>query len=102
MTLQPRLNLLNYKGMLSKRILKSQAGFSLVEMMIVAAIIGILMLAFTGYIFQQMKQTKEQANNQSYTNLKAGVMDASTQAESLSRSEALQFRNLGVTPTPYP
>ncbi|MBS1960314.1 MAG: type II secretion system protein [Bdellovibrionales bacterium] len=88
--------------MVSKRILKSEAGFSLVEMMVVAAIVGILMLAFTGYIFQQMKATKEQANNQSYTNLKAGVMDASTQAEALSRSEALQFKNLGATPSPYP
>lgn len=77
-------------------------GFTLVEMMIVSAIIGVLMLAFTGYMFQQMKANKELSNAQNTTALKGGVIEAAGQAESLSRSEALEFQNLGTTPSPWP
>jgi prepilin-type N-terminal cleavage/methylation domain-containing protein len=82
--------------------LNNRSGYTLVELMIVAAIIGILMLAFSGYMFQQMKANKELSTSQSTTALKGGLMDASTQPDALSRSEGLQFQNLGSTPTPWP
>lgn len=84
-----------------KRILKSQAGFTLVEMMITAAIIGILLVAFTGWLFQNMRQTKDLSNTQSYSQLTGGVKDAAGQAEALSKSESAQFTDHGVTPTPF-
>jgi prepilin-type N-terminal cleavage/methylation domain-containing protein len=82
--------------------LRNESGFTLVEMMIVAAIIGILMLAFTGYMFQQMKANKELSNAQNTTALKGGVIEAAAQPEAVSRSEALEFQALGASPSPWP
>jgi prepilin-type N-terminal cleavage/methylation domain-containing protein len=84
-----------------KRVLQSQAGFTLVEMMITAAIIGILLVAFSGWLFQNMRQTRDLNNTQNYSQLTGGVKDAAAAAEALSKSEAAQFTDLGVTPTPY-
>lgn len=69
-------------------------GFTLIEMMIVGAILSVLMLAFTGYMFQQAKQNKTQESKQSYTQLKSNVLNASSQSDSLSSSEAVTFSNL--------
>ena len=79
--------------------LASEQGFTLVETMIVTAILSVLMLAFTSYMYQQNKQSKNQEAKQTYTQLKSGVLDASSQAESLSQSENMQFE---VLPTPTP
>jgi prepilin-type N-terminal cleavage/methylation domain-containing protein len=86
---------------MSRKVLSSEEGFTLIEMMIVGAIISVLMLAFTGYMYQQTKQTKNQEAKQTYTQLKSGVLDASSQAESLSQSENLEFEHL-ATPAPTP
>lgn len=84
-----------------KRVLNNQSGFTLVELMITAAIIGILMIAFTGWLFQNMQQTKDANNTSVYNQLTGGVKDAAAQAEAVGKSEAAQFQDLGVTPTPY-
>ena len=42
-----------------KKLLSSD-GFTLVEMMVVGAILSVLMLAFSAYMFQQAKQNKQQ------------------------------------------
>jgi prepilin-type N-terminal cleavage/methylation domain-containing protein len=77
-----------------KKVLSSQSGFTLVEMMIVGGILSVLMLAFSGYMFQQAKQNKVAESKQSYTQLKANVLSASSQADSLSSSETMQFNSL--------
>ncbi|MBC7397286.1 MAG: type II secretion system protein [Bdellovibrionales bacterium] len=74
--------------------LKSNHGFTLVEMMVVAAILSVIMLAFTGYMFQQAKQGKVAESKQSFINLKANVLNASSQPESLSSSETMQFSQM--------
>ena len=74
--------------------LNSNDGFTMIEMMIVGAILSVLMLAFSSYMFQQAKQNKAQEAKQSYTQLKANVLNASSQADSLSSSEAVTFSNL--------
>lgn len=74
-----------------KKIWASRAGFTMVEMMIVGAILSVLMLAFSSYMFQQAKQNKNQETKQSYTQLKSNVLNASSQIDSLSTSEAVTF-----------
>lgn len=83
------------------KILSSEEGFTLMELMIVGGILSVLMLAFTGYMYQQVKQGKNQEAKQTYTQLKTGVLEASSQSESLSQSENLQFEVL-ATPAPTP
>ena len=77
-----------------KKSLNNQSGFTLIEMMIVGGILAVLMLAFSAYMFQQAKQSKVAESKQNYTQLKANVLNASSQADSLSSSETLQFGNL--------
>ncbi len=72
----------------------SNKGFTLVEMMVVAGILSVLMLGFTGYMFQQAKQNKVAEAKQSYTQLKSNVLNASAQPETLSSSETMQFSEL--------
>jgi len=80
---------------MNRQRLSSQEGFTLIEMMIVGVILAVLMLAFSSYMYQQAKQTKNQESKQTYTQLKTDVLDASSQAESISQSENLQFQDLG-------
>ena len=77
-----------------KKTLSNNQGFTLIEMMIVGGILSVLMLAFSSYMFQQAKQNKVAEAKQSYTQLKANVLSASSQADSLSSSESMQFSNL--------
>ena len=77
-----------------KKALSNENGFTLVEMMIVGGILSVLMLAFSGYMFQQAKQNKVAESKQSYTQLKANVLNASSQADSLTSSETIQFNSL--------
>jgi|GEM_PF-2015124 len=79
----------------NRQRLSSQEGFTLIEMMIVGVILAVLMLGFSSYMYQQAKQTKNQESKQTYTQLKTDVLDASSQAESISQSENLQFQDLG-------
>lgn len=69
-------------------------GFTLVELMVVSAILSVLMLAFTGYMFQQAKQTKASENKQNFTQLKASVLNAASQPDGLTSSEVLQAKDL--------
>lgn len=85
-----------------KKILKSQDGMTLVELMVAGAIVAIVLVAFSGWLFQNARQTKDLNNTQSYSQLVGGVKDAASQAESVSKSEAAQFTNYGVYPTPIP
>lgn len=72
------------------------------ELMITGAIVAILLVAFSAWLFQNAKQTKELNNTQNYSQLVGGIKDASTQADAVSKSEAAQFQDYGVTPTPFP
>jgi len=76
------------------KLIKSNDGFTMVEMMIVGAILSVLMLAFTSYMFQQAKQNKVQEAKQSYTQLKSNVLNVSSQSDSLGSSATVTFSNL--------
>ncbi len=76
------------------KVMKSNDGFTMIEMMIVGAILSVMVLAFTGYMYQQAKQTKAMGEKQSYNQLKTNVMNATTQPETLTASEAITFQNL--------
>jgi len=74
----------------------SEAGFSLIELMVAGAILGVLMVAFSGFMFQQLKQNKDQQNKQNVNQLTSSVLDTTSQSESISKSEDLQFDNIAT------
>ena len=76
---------------LSKLKANSEQGFTLIEVMITGVIVAIMMIAFSGYMFQQAKQTQSQQTSQNYSQLKSNVLGNSSQAESVSASEGLDF-----------
>lgn len=72
----------------------NQKGFTLVEMMIVGAIMSVLMLAFSGYMYQQARQNQNQMTKQNFNQLKSSVMATTTQSDSLTTSETAEFDDL--------
>jgi prepilin-type N-terminal cleavage/methylation domain-containing protein len=76
---------------INQKALSNQSGFTLVEVMVVSVIFSVLMLAFSSYMYQQVKLNKAAENKQSYGQLKSSVLEASSQSESLSASENMQF-----------
>ena len=77
-----------------KKVLLSNEGFTLMELMIAGIILAVLMLGFSSYMFQQSKQAKMQETKQSYTQLKANLLNVSSQSDSLTASESLKFSDL--------
>ena len=68
----------------------SNAGFTLVEMMIAAGILSVIMLGFTGYIFYQGKMNSNQTSQQNVNYLESTVLKAAGDSDALMRSENLK------------
>ena len=75
--------------------MKNQSGFTLVEMMIATVVLGILMLGFSTYLFQQNKQSKAREVNENFIELQNSVLNSAGQTQNLSASENMQFSILG-------
>jgi prepilin-type N-terminal cleavage/methylation domain-containing protein len=80
--------------------IKSTAGFTLVEMMVVAGIIAVLAIGFASYLYQQSNQLKAGQARQSIAQVQIDVLSASGKPDGLLKSEALQIQAL-ATPTEF-
>jgi type II secretory pathway pseudopilin PulG len=69
--------------------IRSDSGFTLIEMMLVGGIMATLMLGFTGYMYYQSKTNVNQVSQQNYNFLQKNILQAAGQADTLSRSENL-------------
>lgn len=70
--------------------IRSESGFTLVEMMVVAGILSMLMLAFSAYMYYQTKMSKTQEARQNMNYLESTVINASGSQETLIKSENLK------------
>lgn len=80
-------------GKLSLKM-KSESGFTLVELMIAAGILSVLMLGFSGYMYYQSRMNKMQESKQSYNNVESGILNAAGQEDALIQSEKLQVSDV--------
>lgn len=71
----------------------SQSGFTLIEVMVVTAILAVLMLAFGTYLFQQAKLSRAQDSKMNLNQLRDATLQQSGQADTLIRAEALQIQS---------
>jgi len=68
------------------KALKNQAGFTLVEMLVVAGVISIVALAFSNYILQATKQQKHVEDNMEFVMLNNQLNSATLDPQSLYNS----------------
>ncbi len=73
----------------AKKCLNSVSGFTLIEMMIVAGILSVLMLGFSGYMFYQSRMNKLQESKQNFNYIESSVLNSASDEEALIRSEKL-------------
>lgn len=73
--------------------MNSENGFTLVEMMVVAGILSFLMLGFSAYLFYQSRMNKVQESKQSFNYLESSVLNATSDEDTLLRSEKLESSN---------
>ena len=79
-------------GLSTSKLLRkicSNAGFTLIEMMVACGILSMLMLGFSGYMYYQTRMNKTQENRQNINYVQSSVLDAAGQQETLLRSEKL-------------
>ncbi len=77
-----------------KKVLLSNDGFTMIELMVAGVILALLMLGFSSYMFNQSKQAKQAETKQNYSQLKSNLLNVSSQSDSLTASESLTFSNL--------
>ena len=75
--------------MKSLKILKSEQGFTLVELMVSVAILSFLIIGFTAYMYQQTKQGKMAENRQSFSQLKGNLATVTAQIDCLTQSQTV-------------
>jgi prepilin-type N-terminal cleavage/methylation domain-containing protein len=67
----------------------NRSGFTLVEVMVVGVILGVLMLAFTAYMYQQARQNQAMVEKNTYDQTANSVINAAGQVDTAEASEAL-------------
>ena len=72
-----------------KTNINSNAGFTLIEIMVVIGIMSVLSIGFASYLYQQNMQTKASASRQNMSRLQNTVLSAAGKADTLLQSEAL-------------
>ena len=70
--------------------LNSQTGFTLVEMMVVAALISVLSIGFASYMYQQNRQMNSSKNRESINQLQLNILRSSGKEDVLQQTENLQ------------
>lgn len=76
-------------------------GFTMIEVMIIAALLGVMITTFASYQYQRAKQNKANENRVEYGQLQNNLKGSINQSEGLTQTEDLEFANLS-TPTPTP
>ena len=71
------------------KITNSNAGFTLIELMIATGILAVLMIGFTSYMFYQSRMSKAQASQKSLNYIQSGILNSAGQEDALSQSEKL-------------
>ena len=72
------------------RKLNSPSGFTLVEMMVVAALISVLSIGFASYMYQQNRQLNSSKNRESINQLQLNILRSSGKEDVLQQTENLQ------------
>ena len=75
---------------------KSQAGFTLVEMTVIAGVISVLAVGFSAYMYQQTKHLNAGTSRESINQLQMNMLNASGKADVLTQSEGLQKATLAT------
>ena len=76
-------------------------GFTLIEAMILAAMLAIIVTAFSTYTFQRAKQIEAANKRKSYQQIQNQIKAAAGQAEAVVQSEEAVYDPSLPTPTPY-
>lgn len=74
---------------------KSQSGFTLVELMVVVGVIAVLAIGFASYLYQQTRQQQAGQARENIGQVQANVLSASGKSDVLIQSENLQIQQLG-------
>ena len=82
--------------MKSLKILKSNEGFTMVEMMVVGAILAVMVLSFTAYMYNVSKQTSQAKVRSDYNALKASVTTVTANVDTLNQSQYLTTSSPGI------
>jgi type II secretory pathway pseudopilin PulG len=81
--------------------LRKQNGFTMIEALIIAALLGVMVTTFASYQYQRAKQAKARESKTELNQLQTNVKSSIGQSESLTHTEDLQFKDLS-TATPSP
>lgn len=83
----------------------NQNGFTLIEALILAGLLGVLITTFASYQYQRNKQNKARETRNEYTQLQNNLKSSIGQTESLTQAEDREYARLatpGPTGTPTP
>ena len=78
------------------KTLKSNQGFTLVELMVAGVILAVLILAFASFFYQQSRQTKQTEIRQNYNQLKASITTVTGNVDTLNQSQYLTTSSPGI------
>ena len=103
-----RHNLFEPGGMMFKKALarlRNQNGFTMIEALIIAALLGVMVTTFASYQYQRAKQAKAREAKTEMNQLQTNVKNSIGQSESLTHTEDQEYAplpNSTATATPAP
>ncbi|MBS1959006.1 MAG: type II secretion system protein [Bdellovibrionales bacterium] len=98
-----RQNLASLKRKLAAKASLGHGGFTLIEAMILAAMMAVIVTAFSTYTFQRAKQIEMANKRKSYQQIQNQIKAAAGQAEAVVQSEESAYcTDPAVCPTPTP
>ena len=98
---------LGIKSLITRRVLSltqskkplGSSGFTLIEAMIIAAMISVIIVTFSSFTFQRARQIQMFNDRKNAVTMQNSIKSAAAQSESITRTEELGFQ---ILPTPTP
>ena len=94
-------NIVSLKRKLATGANLGSEGFTLIEAMILAAMMAVIVTAFSTYTFQRAKQIEMANKRKNYQQIQNQIKAAAGQAEAVVQSEESMFDPTLPTPTPF-